>query len=46
MLRLYSGRYSLADFEPQSIEISIDASGLTQITGFPVRGSLSGIAKG
>lgn len=46
VLRLYSERYSLTDFEPQGIEISIDASGLTQITGFPARGSLSGITQG
>jgi anaerobic ribonucleoside-triphosphate reductase activating protein len=39
-LRLYSDRYSLADFGPQDVEISIDATGLTQITGFPVRGPL------
>jgi anaerobic ribonucleoside-triphosphate reductase activating protein len=40
VLRLYSDHYSLADFQPQSVEVSIDATGLTQITGFPVRGPL------
>ena len=40
-LRLYSDRYSLADFGPHDVEVSIDATGLTQITGFPVRGPLS-----
>jgi hypothetical protein len=41
-LRFYSNRYTLADFAPQSVEVTIDASGLTQSTGFPVLGSLFG----
>ncbi len=37
-LVLLSDRYSLSDFEPQAIEVNIDADGLHTITGFPVRG--------
>jgi anaerobic ribonucleoside-triphosphate reductase activating protein len=37
-LRLYSSRYSPADFQPQLVEVTIDGHGLTQITGFPVSG--------
>lgn len=40
-LQLFSTRYTTADFEPQTVEITIDGSGLTQITGFPVLGSPS-----
>lgn len=39
VLRLYTARYSMADFAAQSVEIHIDDTGLTQITGFPVLGS-------
>ena len=35
-LVLVSSRYSLEDFEEQGVEITINADGLTQITGFPV----------
>lgn len=38
-LHLYTSRYSWADFEEQSVEIQIDDTGLTQITGFPILGS-------
>lgn len=40
-LRLLSGRYTAADFAPQTVEVTIDGAGLTQITGFPVLGSPS-----
>jgi anaerobic ribonucleoside-triphosphate reductase activating protein len=39
MLRLYTTRYSMADFAAQAVEVQIDDAGLTQITGFPVLGS-------
>jgi anaerobic ribonucleoside-triphosphate reductase activating protein len=39
VLRLYTTRYSMADFVEQSVEVHIDDSGLTQITGFPILGS-------
>jgi anaerobic ribonucleoside-triphosphate reductase activating protein len=39
VLRLYTARYSMADFAAQSVEVQIDDTGLTQITGFPVLGS-------
>lgn len=39
VLRLYTTRYSTADFAAQSVEVHIDDTGLTQITGFPVHGS-------
>jgi anaerobic ribonucleoside-triphosphate reductase activating protein len=39
VLRLYTARYSKADFAAQSVEVHIDDTGLTQITGFPVLGS-------
>jgi anaerobic ribonucleoside-triphosphate reductase activating protein len=39
VLRLYTTRYSMADFAAQSVEVDIDDTGLTQITGFPVLGS-------
>ncbi len=39
VLRLYTTRYSMADFEAQAAEVQIDDAGLTQITGFPVLGS-------
>jgi anaerobic ribonucleoside-triphosphate reductase activating protein len=41
-LRLYSSRHSLADFQPQLVEVTIDDDGLAQVTGFPVRGSVIG----
>lgn len=39
VLRLYTSRHSTADFAAQSVDVHIDDSGLTQITGFPVLGS-------
>ena len=39
VLRLYTARYSMADFAAQSVEVHIDDTGLAQITGFPVLGS-------
>ncbi len=39
VLRLFSQRYVTADFGEQSVEISIDENGLTEVTGFPVLGS-------
>mgnify|MGYP005846133783 CR=1 FL=1 len=39
VLRLYTSRYSMADFAAQSVEVHIDDAGLTQITGFPILGS-------
>ena len=39
VLRLYTARYSMADFAAQSVEVHIDDAGLTQITGFPIHGS-------
>ena len=39
-LRLFSGRYRLEDFHEPQLEISIDPDGLTQITGFPLLGSM------
>ena len=39
MLRLFTTRYSMADFAAQSVEVHIDDTGLTQITGFPFLGS-------
>jgi len=39
LLRLYTARYSMADFAAQAVEVQIDDTGLTQITGFPVHGS-------
>jgi anaerobic ribonucleoside-triphosphate reductase activating protein len=38
-LVLLSNRYSLEDFETSATEVTIDESGLTQITGFPILGS-------
>lgn len=38
-LRLFSPRHALADFSQQAVEVTIAAHGLTQITGFPVRGA-------
>ncbi|MCZ2079338.1 MAG: hypothetical protein LC130_30595, partial [Bryobacterales bacterium] len=37
-LMLFSERYREEDFEPQEFEFQIDASGLVQVTGFPVAG--------
>lgn len=39
-LQLFSGLHCREDFREQQIEITIDASGLTQITGFPTLGSI------
>jgi anaerobic ribonucleoside-triphosphate reductase activating protein len=39
-LKLFSNRYCLQDFEQQRLEVSIEPDGLTQITGFPVLGSI------
>jgi anaerobic ribonucleoside-triphosphate reductase activating protein len=38
VLRLFTARYTEADFPEQTVEISIDEGGLTQVTGFPVLG--------
>lgn len=38
VLRLFSGRYSEADFEEQMTEVHIDQSGLAEVTGFPTLG--------
>lgn len=35
-VELFSMRYSLSDFSPLQVEFSIDDTGLTQLTGFPV----------
>jgi anaerobic ribonucleoside-triphosphate reductase activating protein len=35
-IELFSMRYTLADFSPLAVEVSIDDTGMTQITGFPV----------
>jgi len=40
-LVLFSNRYQLADFKEQSVEVTIAPDGLTQVTGFPVRGSIA-----
>jgi len=37
-IELYSTLYSPDDFSDQTVEVTIDAQGLTQITGFPVLG--------
>jgi len=39
VLQLYTAHYSMADFAAQAVEVHIDHTGLTQITGFPVLGS-------
>ena len=39
-LRLYSGRYLPADFQEQTVEVSIESDGLTHVTGFPILGSI------
>ena len=39
-LRLFSARYDLEDFQDPQFEISIEPNGLTQMTGFPLLGSL------
>ena len=39
-LRLFSARYDLKDFQEPQFEISIEPDGLTQITGFPLLGSM------
>jgi anaerobic ribonucleoside-triphosphate reductase activating protein len=39
-LRLFSDRYTRADFRAQAVEVTIDPDGLTQITGFPTLGTL------
>lgn len=38
VLRLFTDRYTDEDFEEQLIEVSIDQSGRTEVTGFPVLG--------
>lgn len=38
VLRLFSRRYSEADFEEQVTEVHIDQSGLAEVTGFPTLG--------
>jgi anaerobic ribonucleoside-triphosphate reductase activating protein len=38
VLRLFSGRYSVADFGEQSVEVSIHEDGQGEVTGFPVHG--------
>lgn len=35
-LLLFSDRHSPSDFSPLSVEFTIDAQGITQVTGFPV----------
>lgn len=37
-LELFSSRHSAADFQEQTVEITISATGLTTITGFPTLG--------
>ena len=37
-LVLFSDRYQVGDFGPQLIEISVDITGETVLTGFPVLG--------
>ena len=37
-LRLYSTRYTDADFEAPHVEVTIEPHGLVEITGFPVSG--------
>jgi anaerobic ribonucleoside-triphosphate reductase activating protein len=39
-LQLFSARYDLEDFQDPQFEISIEPNGLTQITGFPLLGSV------
>lgn len=39
-LRLFSSRYGFEDFQDPRFEISIEPDGLTQITGFPLLGSI------
>ena len=34
-LKLFSNRYTQADFPPQGVEVFVDEAGLVQITGFP-----------
>ena len=38
VLRLFSGRYTAADFDEQSVEVSICEDGRAELTGFPVSG--------
>lgn len=40
-LRIFSERYTEADFAASEIEVTIDAGGLVQLTGFPTAGLLS-----
>jgi hypothetical protein len=40
-LRVFSNRYSSADFTPQLVEVTIDGYGLAQVTGFPVNGAVT-----
>lgn len=39
-VHLLSTRYSLSDFRPQIVEITINELGLTQLTGFPTKGTI------
>ena len=39
-LQLFSARFDLEDFQGPQFEISIEPDGLTQITGFPLLGSI------
>jgi len=39
-LRLFSARYGFKDFQDTQFEVSIEPDGLTQITGFPLLGSI------
>jgi anaerobic ribonucleoside-triphosphate reductase activating protein len=35
---LFTRRYTYSDFRPLSVEVKISPNGLTQVTGFPVKG--------
>lgn len=37
-LVLLSDRYTESDFQPMEVEVTVDAAGLVEITGFPVNG--------
>lgn len=37
-LHLFTSKYAYTDFPPLSLEVSIDETGLTNITGFPMKG--------
>ena len=38
VLRLFSGRYTVPDFDEQLVEVHIDDNGRAEITGFPLLG--------